>query len=97
VALWGDVRPTVPSNARRGRSLARGLAEYDLGAFAPVRILIAYGALLYVTPELWYLPEQPVPPMPAPSFHSSASFVRTNTRYGGVSAWPRKAFLMKMR
>jgi hypothetical protein len=36
---------------------ARGLAEHDRAVLAGVCILIAYDALLYVTPEQWHLLE----------------------------------------
>ena len=49
----------VTSSACRGRSLARVLAKHHPAAPAVVRMLIAYGALLYVTPGLWHVPEQP--------------------------------------
>jgi hypothetical protein len=72
----------VTSSACRGRLLVGVLAEHDPAALTLGRILIliAYGALLYVTPELWHFPERPANFLLLdPSFHISAFFVRVDT------------------
>ena len=70
----------VVREALRGlvhETLDRTLPPRQVTSLAIVRTLIAYGSLLYITPELWHILERSTNlPVAGPSSHTSVSCIR---------------------